>query len=29
MCEKIGISSAGKDYNGLVREYLIKVKVGH
>ena len=29
MCEKIGISCAGKDYNGLVREYLIKVKVGH
>lgn len=29
MCEQIGISSVGKDYNGLVREYLIKVKVGH
>ena len=29
MCEQIGISSVGKDYNELVREYLIKVKVGH
>lgn len=29
MCEQIGISSVGKDYNGLVRDFLIKVKVGH
>lgn len=29
MCRQIGIDINGKDYDALVREYLIKVKVGH
>lgn len=29
MCVQIGISSSSQDYNDFVREYLIKVKVGH
>ena len=30
MCKQIGIDvSSGKGYDGLVRDYLIKVKVGH
>lgn len=29
MCRQIGIWDTTKEYNGLVRDYLIKVKVGH
>ena len=30
MCSQIGIDvTSGKGYDGLVRDYLIKVKVGH
>ena len=29
MCKQIGILDTSKDYDGLVRDYLIKVKVGH
>ena len=30
MCSQIGIDvTSGKEYDGLVRDYLIKVKVGH
>ena len=30
MCKQVGIDVAtGKEYDGLVRDYLIKVKVGH
>ena len=29
LCSQIGISNASKSYDGLVRDYLIKVKVGH
>ena len=30
MCAQVGIdTNVGKEYDGLVRDYLIKVKVGH
>lgn len=29
MCKQIGVWNSVKDYDGLVRDYLIKVKVGH
>lgn len=30
MCAQVGINTnSGKGYDGLVRDYLIKVKVGH
>ncbi len=29
MCKQIGIWDTTKGYDGLVRDYLIKVKVGH
>ena len=29
MCKQIGIWDMTKGYDGLVRDYLIKVKVGH
>lgn len=29
MCKQIGVLDMTKDYDGLVRDYLIKVKVGH
>ena len=29
LCKQLEIWDAGKSYDGLVRDYLIKVKVGH
>ena len=29
MCRQVNVPTASKNYNALVREYLIKLRVGH